>query len=91
MMIGTVLRIMVMEYRYDTLRRHTPAQIRKSLRLRRMLHRLANYCDRGQWLRDYAADEQGLLPPWLKRGVLSEDGLYNLLCDQAQEDSEETP
>ena len=28
---------------------------------------------------DLAADEAGLLPASLKRGVLSEDGLYNLL------------
>ena len=28
---------------------------------------------------DLAADEAGLLPPDLKRGVLSQDGLYDLL------------
>lgn len=28
---------------------------------------------------DLAADEAGLLPPTLRRGVLSEDGLYDLL------------
>ncbi|MBK6087256.1 DUF4298 domain-containing protein, partial [Ruminococcus difficilis] len=28
---------------------------------------------------DFAADEAGLLPKGLKRGVLSEDGIYNLL------------
>lgn len=31
------------------------------------------------WKRDFAADEAGLLPKDLKRGVLSEDGIYNLL------------
>ncbi|MBR0230942.1 MAG: DUF4298 domain-containing protein [Clostridia bacterium] len=31
------------------------------------------------WKRDFAADEAGLLPKELKRGVLSEDGVYNLL------------
>jgi len=35
--------------------------------------------DSGQWLADYELDEAGGLPPDLKRGVLSEDGLYNLL------------
>ena len=30
-------------------------------------------------LSDFEADEAGLLPPDLKRGVLSEDGIYNLL------------
>lgn len=33
------------------------------------------------WREDYAADEQGLIPSDLKRGVLSEDTLYNLLTD----------
>ncbi len=31
------------------------------------------------WKADFAADEKGLLPPELKRGVLSEDGIYDLL------------
>ena len=30
---------------------------------------------------DFAADEAGNLPPDLKRGVLSEDGIWNLLSD----------
>ena len=29
--------------------------------------------------RDFEADEAGLLPKGLKRGVLSEDGIYDLL------------
>ena len=33
------------------------------------------------WKQDYADDEAGLLPPDLKRGVLSEDGIWNLLSD----------
>ena len=40
---------------------------------------LAEYYESGLWLNDYEADEQGLLPKNLKRGVLSQDGLYNLL------------
>ena len=33
----------------------------------------------GEWRKDFETDEKGLLPPDLKRGVLSEDGIYNLL------------
>jgi len=33
------------------------------------------------WKQDFAADEAGNLPPDLKRGVLSEDGIWNLLSD----------
>ena len=34
-----------------------------------------------QWRKDFEADEAGKLPQDLKRGVLSEDGLWNLLSD----------
>ena len=43
------------------------------------LRLLTDYMDSGQWLADYELDEAGGFPPDLKRGVLSEDGLYNLL------------
>ena len=42
---------------------------------------LNDYLDSGQWREDYEADERGEIPPGMKRGVLSEDGLYNLLAD----------
>ena len=45
------------------------------------LQRLSEYMDSGQWRRDFEADEAGPLPSDLPRGVLSEDGLYNLLED----------
>ena len=40
---------------------------------------LAEYYDSGLWLSDYEADERGEIPKNLKRGVLSQDGLYDLL------------
>lgn len=45
---------------------------------------LKEYMDSGQWRLDYEADEAGEIPASVKRGVLSEDGLYNLLEDLAQ-------
>ena len=33
------------------------------------------------WREDFEADEAGLLPADLKRGVLSEDGVYDVLSD----------
>ena len=42
---------------------------------------LAAYMDSGQWQRDYTADEQGRIPKNMKRGVLSQDELYNLLAE----------
>lgn len=40
---------------------------------------LSAYYESDDWKQDFAADEAGLLPKDLKRGVLSEDGIYNAL------------
>lgn len=45
------------------------------------IDRLTDYLDSGAWREDFEADEAGLVPGDLKRGVLSEDGLYDLLAD----------
>ena len=42
---------------------------------------LSKYYGSELWKLDLAADEAGKLPPDLKRGVLSEDGIWNLLSD----------
>ena len=45
---------------------------------------LREYMDSGRWRKDYEADEKGKLPAGMKRGVLSQDGLYDLLADAAE-------
>lgn len=42
---------------------------------------LNDYMASGQWKEDFEADEAGQVPKDLKREVLSEDALYNLLHD----------
>ena len=42
---------------------------------------LERYYGSEVWKQDYADDEAGRLPTDLKRGVLSEDGIWNLLED----------
>lgn len=42
---------------------------------------LSEYYDGEAWKQDYADDEAGRLPADLKRGVLSEDGIWNILSD----------
>ena len=42
---------------------------------------LSKYYGSELWKLDFAADEAGILPFDLKRGVLSEDGIWNLLSD----------
>ena len=43
------------------------------------LRELEAYYTSPEWQEDYAADEAGLLPEGLKRGVLSQDGISDLL------------
>ena len=42
---------------------------------------LSKYYGSELWKQDFAADEAGNLPSDLKRGVLSEDGIWNLLSN----------
>lgn len=43
------------------------------------IYTLATYYASKEWKEDFEADEKGILPADLKRGVLSEDGIYNTL------------
>lgn len=77
---STLLRIRRMETIFDILLSADPSALRTDPLLASMLAELTAYYESPQWLADYEADEQGLLPPDLKRGVLSQDGVYNLLA-----------
>ena len=44
-----------------------------------LLRQLSDYYGSPAWKRDFAADEAGRFPKALRRGVLSEDGIYHLL------------
>ena len=48
---------------------------------RKSLKKLADYYGSTLWMKDFEADEAGMLPTDLKRGVLSEDTVYDLLTD----------
>lgn len=48
------------------------------------LMELTAYYASSQWMEDFDADQAGKLPQDLKRGVLSEDAVYNLLTDNAR-------
>jgi len=43
------------------------------------IRKLEDYYTSKQWKEDFAMDEEGGLPKNLKRGVLSEDGIYDML------------
>lgn len=44
-------------------------------------YKLEDYYGSSKWMDDFEADEEGKLPEDLKRGVLSEDAVYDLLTD----------
>ena len=75
-------RILQMEQYFDDIgdaMRHCPEKLYEDEEIQRKLQILAAYQESGLWIKDYEADERGDLPADLKRGVLSQDGLYNLL------------
>ena len=76
-------RIKLMEKKMDEV---TPEikQFSKSLEKMEKLFdemKVLNEYSSGEWKKDYEADEQGKIPKDLKRGILSEDALYNVLGD----------
>ncbi|MBO7608699.1 MAG: DUF4298 domain-containing protein [Muribaculaceae bacterium] len=48
------------------------------------VHELSEYLGSEDWFNDRDADDAGSLPADLKRGVLSEDGIWNVLEDSRQ-------
>ena len=54
---------------------------RKYSRAQKKIDELAEYYFSAEWKKDFEDDEKGKLPKDLKRGVLSEDGLYNMFSD----------
>ena len=54
------------------------------LAIQPQLQALSDYYGSSQWYDDLADDEAGRLPSELRRGVLSEDGIYNMLMDHQQ-------
>ncbi|MCR4904450.1 MAG: DUF4298 domain-containing protein [Clostridiales bacterium] len=53
-------------------------------KVREGIDRLEEYYTGDDWRKDFEDDEAGCLPVTLKRGVLSEDGIYDLLEDDRE-------
>ena len=45
---------------------------------------LSDYYGSDQWMQDYEDDEAGKFPKDLKRGVLSEDAVYDLITENRE-------
>ena len=75
-------RVSRMEQYFDKIRNavmYDPEVLSKDADLAEMLQELICYYENGQWLSDYECDERGELSADLKRGVLSQDALYDFL------------
>ena len=80
--MNQIERIEYMERLFDFVieaRKEQHTNQEKSARIQEALRILAEYYTSDEWKQDFADDEAGLLPKDLKRGVLSEDGIWNLL------------
>lgn len=73
-------RITEMEKAFDRVAAALPSGLPLSPATQGDVEKLEKYYAT-DWLSDFEADERGELPKDLKRGVLSEDGLYNLLAE----------
>ena len=81
---AAIQRVQEMEQLFDDLLEvwaTSPAAFRTDDAIRQKWSRLTAYYDSPQWQTDYHLDEQGVFPQGMKRGILSEDGFYNFLCD----------
>jgi hypothetical protein len=57
------------------------AALDKYEQIQSKFYKLEDYYGSKKWMDDYEADEAGKLPSDLKRGVLSEDAVYDLITD----------
>ena len=81
---NAIQRITEMETLFDELLqiwKNTPASLYTDAAVKALLQKLLDYYEGGQWLRDFQMDELDLLPPDLKRGILSEDAVYDFLTE----------
>ncbi len=85
-----IVRIRKMERRLNrasTAMKRLEAALDKWEALQEDIAALEEYYGSDLWKQDFADDEAGLLPADLKRGVLSEDALWDLLtaCKELKE------
>lgn len=77
-----VARIEDMEAKFDIVNialKNLDKALNDYRRVQKDFRELSIYYASDEWKMDFEADEDGKLPKDLKRGVLSEDGIYNLL------------
>lgn len=79
-------RIKEMEQAYDegaAVLEKLAAALEEYLAVKPRLDKLEEYYQGPLWLADFDADRVGLVPKNLKRGILTEDAIYDLMIDRA--------
>lgn len=79
-----ILRVCQMEQRLDrvaTALKQLDQALQAYADVQEDVKALEAYYSSDEWRGDFESDEAGELPADLKRGVLSEDGLWNLLTE----------
>ena len=77
-------RIRSYEEKFDKLQaaiNNFNAALNELTALQETARKLDTYYKSNLWKKDFSDDENGKFPPDLKRGILSEDGIFNLLED----------
>ena len=72
-----IRRIIEMELIFDILQENIDNK--NEIIFQNLYKKLVKYYESDDWKEDYHLDELGLLPSDLKRGILSEDGIYNFI------------
>jgi len=79
---SAISRIQEMEQYLDEVlqaKENNPESFKSDGNIQKKVMKLTQYYENGLWLQDYGMDENGKLPADLKRGVLAQDTLYELL------------
>jgi len=58
--------------------------LEKYEKMEKKYYKLEDYYGSSAWLDDFEADEAGFIPSEIKRGVLSEDAVYNLIVEHKE-------
>lgn len=90
---GAMFRIAKMESVLDKLialmsemEKPSPSEalVNEYLRFQQEVKKLEKYYTGADWKKDFELDEQGVFPPYLKRGVLSEDAVFDALVNNEE-------
>lgn len=90
-MTEQIERIMSMEERMDRVRKAIQdlhVAMEQMDEVKEDVNTLTAYYENGIWRKDYESDEAGMLPKDLKRGVLSQDALYDVLTEYTELDKQ---